>query len=104
MIDRINQHYTMTNIKLISNDYHNMMTKKIYEIISLTSFYYDEMDPIIKYRPNVELKQTHYNFKLSVRANRMDDTVAELDSDSHISLVSEEYFLKLKTYLSKAKS
>ena len=44
MIDRINQHYTMTNVKLISNDYHNMMTKKIYEIISLTSFYYDEMD------------------------------------------------------------
>jgi hypothetical protein len=34
----------MTNIEIISNDYHNMVTKKIYELISLTSFYYDEMD------------------------------------------------------------
>ena len=34
----------MTNIEIISNDYHNMVTKKIYEIISLTSFYYEEMD------------------------------------------------------------
>jgi len=34
----------MTNIEIISNDYHNMVTKKIYEIISLSLFYYDEMD------------------------------------------------------------
>ena len=35
---------TKINIEIISNDYHNMVTKKIYEIISLTSFYYDEID------------------------------------------------------------
>ncbi len=35
---------TKTNIEIISNDYHNIVTKKIYEIISLTSFYYEEMD------------------------------------------------------------
>ena len=54
------------------------------------------MFPIIKYEPKRELKQTHYNFKVSVRVNRMDDTIAELDSDSHISLVSEKYFIMLK--------
>jgi len=64
--------------------------------LAKTDHYYDETVPVIKYRPNVELKQTHYNFKLAIVANRIDDTVAELDSDSHISLVSEEYFLKLK--------
>ena len=34
----------MTSIEIISNHYHNMVTKKIYEIISLTYFYYNEMN------------------------------------------------------------
>ena len=34
----------MSRIEIISNDYYNAINKKIYEIISLTSFYYEEMD------------------------------------------------------------
>jgi len=34
----------MSYPEMISNDYNLNVKKKIYELISLTSFYYDEMD------------------------------------------------------------
>ena len=34
----------MSRIEILSNDYNNRVNKKIYEIISLTSFYYEEID------------------------------------------------------------
>lgn len=34
----------MSRIEILSNDYYNTINKKIYEIISITSFYYEEMD------------------------------------------------------------
>ena len=34
----------MTTFELLSNEYNNRVNKKMYEIISLTSFYCDEMN------------------------------------------------------------
>ncbi len=34
-------------------------------------------------------------FKIKVRINTDNEVIAELDSDSHISLISEEYFDRL---------
>ena len=60
-------------------------------------FYYNEKVPIKKYQSDVDhTKQTHYNFKVTVRVNREHETMAELDSDSHISLISEHFFEVLK--------
>jgi len=38
---------------------------------------------------------THYNFKVKCQINDLDEVIAEIDSDSHISLISTEYFDRL---------
>ena len=38
---------------------------------------------------------THYNFKVKCQVNDLDEVIAEIDSDSHLSLISTEYFDRL---------
>jgi hypothetical protein len=48
---------------------------------------------VIDLDPDMERQQqSTYNYKVKVRVENDDHVVAEIDSDSHISLISEEYY------------
>ncbi len=48
---------------------------------------------VIDLDPDIEKqKPSTYNYKVKVRVENDDHVVAEIDSDSHISLISEEYY------------
>jgi hypothetical protein len=46
-------------------------------------------------RDDVE-KATHFNFKIKCRINTDNYVVAEIDTDSHLNLISSKYFEKIK--------
>jgi hypothetical protein len=50
--------------------------------------------PVIHYEPKDGLANlsTSYNYTLPVSINKDEETFAEIDSDSHINLISEDYF------------
>ena len=52
---------------------------------------------ILKFTPDDEdvTQVSKYNFKIKVTINDMEPILAELDSDSHISLISERYYNQL---------
>jgi len=52
---------------------------------------------ILKFTPDDEdvTQASKYNFKIKVTINDMEPILAELDSDSHISLISERYYNQL---------
>lgn len=54
----------MTSVEIISNDYYNFMNNKIYEMISLTSFYYNDMDWSLH-----NIKYYYKNIKLIILIN-----------------------------------
>jgi hypothetical protein len=63
------------------------------EALARTDLLYDENEKLVKHVPlGDERLQTNYNFKVRVKVETDNEVLAELDSDSHISLITEEYF------------
>ena len=58
---------------------------------------FDDNEMVVKPTPVGDLRQTQYNYKVRVRVENDTETIAELDSDSHISLITEEYFHHLQS-------
>ena len=72
-------------------------TDKTSRKLAKSDLLYDKKEKIVQFTPDNE-DTTHpsqYNFKVPIQVNGDAFVNAELDSDSHISLISDKYFEKL---------
>ena len=58
--------------------------------------FFQQEEKIVEYRSKIKAKTpTNFNYKVRVRVNDDRDVIAEIDTDSHISLISESYYRRL---------
>jgi hypothetical protein len=58
--------------------------------------FFQQEKKIVEYRSKIKAKTpTNFNYKVRVRVNDDRDVIAEIDTDSHISLISESYYRRL---------
>ena len=70
-------------------------TEKKFKTDMLTKFdpfFRARAGQILDLRTQDEKKATRYNFKMLCRIQGLNVVLAEMDSDSHISLITQEYF------------
>jgi len=66
--------------------------------LAKTDALYDKQEGIVRHEPDIShaMESTTYNYKIPLRIENQSEVLCEIDSDSHLNLISEWYFRKLQ--------
>jgi hypothetical protein len=66
--------------------------------LARTDVLYDKQAGIVKHEPDASLakESTTYNYKIPLRVENLSEVLCEIDSDSHLNLITEWYFRKIQ--------
>jgi hypothetical protein len=66
--------------------------------LAKTDVLYDKQEGIVKHEPDVShaKESTTYNYKIPLRIENQSEVLCEIDSDSHLNLITEWYFRKIQ--------
>jgi hypothetical protein len=65
--------------------------------LAKTDVLYDKQEGIVRHEPDIShaMESTTYNYKIPLRIENQSEVLCEIDSDSHLNLITEWYFRKI---------
>jgi hypothetical protein len=66
--------------------------------LAKTDVLYDKQEGIVRHEPDIShaMESTTYNYKIPLRIENQSEVLCEIDSDSHLNLITEWYFRKIQ--------